>query len=596
MAEDNKCKAGDLIFISRKIAYSDVPFVVEGGEKLKDLIEDKDNDHDRRKNYIDSSIWLRYANDEETENAIKEEFKAYYILGLYNTSRAKENREFNSRLLRNSHLENFDGGHGNDVAPFIFHSETEMKIEYKKWRKKLRDTFKGSAKKEIKWRILLVDDHATETTAEKNNKNNENKKLVVSKCKIIQYWFSDLGFKLECGMSEKEKKRCKNICDCTCHCNLKKTFEKDEKCHCDGNPNKFEDNESEFVAHIECVETIENAKEALQTKKYDLILLDYLMKEKKESEEISRSRYSHEILKKIKDVFEENLDEKINSYENDKEKWLLSPIEEKYQKEKEATKLEKMLEKIEKETSKLKEKIKKNIDKFIVQKKGSNGRFRFLFMSAFVNAVQSHMLQLGLLPHTPYWDLGHGACPTTTPNLFKYHLIQTMYDQVNGMINLYNISKSENSENEKRVFTLIDLLSIIYENESQARQNAIDYFNALLKMRLNYDIFKYDACIDNCEIDGKMKPENQSLLIKSLFPDIKYYDNAFWEHTMQLVYLTAFGTIRQWHDMWEEFMLIRPYLQKIQKYDDERSINKKAEGVISAIENYITNLQRAASS
>jgi hypothetical protein len=154
-----------------------------------------------------------------------------------------------------------------------------------------------------------------------------------------------------------------------------------------------------------------------------------------------------------------------------------------------------------------------------------------------------------------------------------------MYDQVNEM--------TQNLE-DKKVFTLIDLLLIIYKNEKQARQNATKYFDAILKIRLNYNTFKYDVSIDNFESNKKMKPENQSLLIKSLFPDVEFYDHAFWEHIMHLVYLTAFGTIRQWHEMWEEFMLIKPYLQKAADKEIER-----AKEVIEGIEKYITTLQEA---
>ena len=35
------------------------------------------------------------------------------------------------------------------------------------------------------------------------------------------------------------------------------------------------------------------------------------------------------------------------------------------------------------------------------------------------------------------------------------------------------------------------------------------------------------------------------------------------EHLTQLVYLTAFGTVRQWPEMWEEYQYIKSVLGKI---------------------------------
>jgi hypothetical protein len=159
---------------------------------------------------------------------------------------------------------------------------------------------------------------------------------------------------------------------------------------------------------------------------------------------------------------------------------------------------------------------------------------------------------------------------------------------------------------DQEFITLLGLLTEIYgDNESTTRKKAIKHFNSLLKLRLNYDKLKYDVCDIKTNCREKLPEENVSKLVNSLFPDIIYYDNAFWEHTMHLVYHTAFGTIRQWPDMWEEFMLIKPYLQKAydeKKKDDngnvlkdandqEISINQTAKDVIDGIEKYIINLQ-----
>ena len=39
------------------------------------------------------------------------------------------------------------------------------------------------------------------------------------------------------------------------------------------------------------------------------------------------------------------------------------------------------------------------------------------------------------------------------------------------------------------------------------------------------------------------------------------------EHLTQLVYLTAFGTVRQWPEMWEEYQYIKSVLGKIEEVE-----------------------------
>ena len=73
--------------------------------------------------------------------------------------------------------------------------------------------------------------------------------------------------------------------------------------------------------------------------------------------------------------------------------------------------------------------------------------------------------------------------------------------------------------------------------------------SALLTLRATYDKLKYDV-----------KPaDNASPLISHMFPDIEKIDNTFWEHLFHLVYLTAYGTNRQWPEMWEEQVVLRRY-------------------------------------
>ena len=44
---------------------------------------------------------------------------------------------------------------------------------------------------------------------------------------------------------------------------------------------------------------------------------------------------------------------------------------------------------------------------------------------------------------------------------------------------------------------------------------------------------------------------------------------GFLEHLTQLVYLTAFGTVRQWPEMWEEYQFIRSITgERIESIED----------------------------
>lgn len=127
-----------------------------------------DNKIDQRKKFLDSSIWLHYIEGfEKFSDKLSQIFKLHKK-ELYETHVALEHIELQGRLLINSHLIPV-GGHARHVHPFIFHSETEMKIKYEqimlndkvtnsKNRIPAKDLTKLNAKI-FKWRFLLIDDH-----------------------------------------------------------------------------------------------------------------------------------------------------------------------------------------------------------------------------------------------------------------------------------------------------------------------------------------------------------------------------------------------------------------------------------------------------
>lgn len=83
------------------------PLLVIGSEPLKEFGTD-----DRRARYLDSSIWCRYARNEEEANEIRVQFARNRELGLYDCNNGKEQMEFSARMLINSRLGEFEGsGH-----------------------------------------------------------------------------------------------------------------------------------------------------------------------------------------------------------------------------------------------------------------------------------------------------------------------------------------------------------------------------------------------------------------------------------------------------------------------------------------------------
>lgn len=237
---------------------------------------------------------------------------------------------------------------------------------------------------------------------------------------------------------------------------------------------------------LDCCDKVDDALIKMSCRRYDIIFLDYLLGWNNEKTE---RKYSYELLSKIKDNESDEPSNKI---------------------------------------------------------KGPFNQFWFFFISAFPNAVLERLSEQGMQFNTDYWHLARGACPTTTPELFKFNLLSFMKRQIEVMSKLPNVKPLTNPD---------EILVLIYEDnkEKPISSRASDYFDSLLKMRANYHILEKDYTYNNTKELG-------SPLVHSLFPETMSYNTAFWEHLMNLVYLTAFGTIRQWHEMWQEYQLVKSKL------------------------------------
>lgn len=127
----------------------------------------KDKINQKRINFLDSSIWFRTVEykDKVDKDAklekIKKEIESYKGFGIYNSAIAREYRDLQLKMALIEPLKG--GAHAGKIAPFQFHSETEM-------QKKTTEIFEII--KEYKWDFLLIDDFA-EKGLRKFKKNKE---------------------------------------------------------------------------------------------------------------------------------------------------------------------------------------------------------------------------------------------------------------------------------------------------------------------------------------------------------------------------------------------------------------------------------------
>lgn len=296
------------------------------------------------------------------------------------------------------------------------------------------------------------------------------------------------------------------------------------------------DNNSETNIYIVYVQTKEEAWIITKYFKFDFILLDYLLGE---SGDVNQREYTYELLDKIREEYD-NV-QKNNKLSIPEKRIALSWI-------------------------------------------APLNKLYFMYISAFVPAISERLQEQGLIRDTPYWHIARGACPTNTPYLFLYYLYRLMEKRYNEM--------SLGKESGMSGHTLVDFLNNIFDDDfKKVKYRASKYFNTLLNLRNKYDIMKHDVYDEDSDLDWLHK--RGSLLVYSLFPDIKCYSNAFWEHMQQLIYLVAFGTVRQWPEMWEEYVFVRDRLKEAEQ--KVQSVNncpfRKVRLLSDKIEDYIILLR-----
>lgn len=268
--------------------------------------------------------------------------------------------------------------------------------------------------------------------------------------------------------------------------------------------------------YIDCASTIEEAQNKLKEKKYEIFLLDYLLGEKGAGRE-----YGYELLD-----------------------WI-------YKQEKAA----------------------KGDNSKLNYKKGPDNRFYFMFISAFTTAVSERLLAEGWARSEDYWYIGEGACPVNTPYLFQYRLLHIMEKRMKKM-GIFILSKTANDDfKASKIYE--DVIAKIFPEDKDKnkggniRKYANDKFQDVLSLLYHYKNLLVDTQITTTIFDTKESVLATDFVMKN--PNL----GGLLEHLTQLVYLTAFGTVRQWPEMWEEYQFIKAIIGQ----------------PIGAIEEYIVNLK-----
>lgn len=523
----------------------------------------------RYKNIVDSSIWNYYVPAIESDNGIMLDIERLYSIWrkiaqntfnrLYKFSIGREYANLNARLTREAYILRMDSGHEKFVSPFVFHSESEIE---KALTENLSKTKKGTFNAGVKWRFLLLDDYADKALKELYVKNTDKgDDFIVEQNTTLEDGinYKRVKGKLKIIIDDLKTRGCTNIvwC-CPTEKEIEERFQKGINkitwrwFNQDGyRLKKYTDPDVTIV----CARDIKDALYLMILQRYDLILLDYLLDSKNDCAE---REYSYYLLKIIDGICRDNVDESLCA---------------------------KFGIRIKKEGETLNYRIQGNDgDSRCFDRKelvGPDGRLYFMHISAFVFAIQERLQEQHLLRSEPFWHITRGACPTNTPELFLYYLYRAMEKRHEAIL----------KQGDETIGSLIDFLNKIFEKNP--RMQSVNKFSILLNLRAQYDRIKKDVYKEERELLN-MKAGDEfingcspldcrsSRLICSTFEDILRYGNSFWEHLQHLIYLTAYGTIRQWTEMWEEYTFIKPKLELS---------GDKGKKVCKAIENYIIDLK-----
>jgi hypothetical protein len=210
-------------------------------------------------------------------------------------------------------------------------------------------------------------------------------------------------------------------------------------------------------------------------------------------------------------------------------------------------------------------------------KLGPSGRFFFMFISAYSTAVYDRMLAEGLNLSEDYWHISLGACPTNTPQLFLYNLLQLMNKRLKDS-GIYDL------EQDKIIALLNDIYTYKQDTEKGAvRRRAYSRYQDVLQLQYHYRKLLKDVSIPTGKTENSMNSTGSVLVTH--FVTLRNNLGGLMEHIVNLVHLTAFGTIRQWSEMWEEYIFIKTIMSADGAYSNEKK------NLFENLEQYILTLK-----
>ena len=441
-----------------------------------------------------------------------------YKKNLYRLKVAQEYADLSARLTKQSYL---SGAHATGVSPFIFHSEMAAKQLIQREFRLREDTKKfpfdmkgnyesGSTLDRIsnhRWRILLLDDKAVnymDTEPFKSENDQDKGGWNCKKTIILNLLESQKCLKGKVVYRPVNNSKCK--LDSAHNANILKL------------PNK------DTVVLIEYAQSLNEAKEALKEKKYDLVLIDYLLNQE------DGTHYGYELLEEIWDDQQE--------HKNDEEHLIYKSI-----------------------------------------KPHRHLRMYCMFISAYSSAVHDRLLAEGLNQSEKYWYINLGACPTNTPQLFLYNLIKLMDKRIEDA----HIGRLS-------VDGIIEILKKIYDGAKSVRENAGDFYEKIQSYQYYYRNLLQDYDISVGE-DNLFEAKGSVLVTHFLHKHINM--GGLLEHLAQLVHLTAFGTVRQWPDMWEEYLYVKAQLDALVAKENKELQNKNSQ-LCNKIEEFIGKLKSSS--
>ena len=194
---------------------------------------------------------------------------------------------------------------------------------------------------------------------------------------------------------------------------------------------------------------------------------------------------------------------------------------------------------------------------------GPDQRYFFMFISAFTTAISERLRLQGWARSEEIWYIAEGACPTNTPQLFCYNLRKMMVKRIKDT-GLERLSA-------KKIFDLVWDIYLPPEEapqRSSVRKRAIEKYHNLMNLLNDYHRILKDVEIPKS--NENIFTTRGSVLMTS-FSIRHNHLGGLLEHLMQLVHLTAFGTVRQWPEMWEEYLFFKAQFQDLNEVPENIS-------------------------